>query len=103
VGRPTSASAYNWKVGPVVITPQIFIFRVFDNQQVTSYDTYFNPFGSFVTNTASPYYGQPGVEPGPGNCPAGGAPCSDNPDYHEGLGAVESAADPGRHQDSRSE
>jgi len=73
--------AYNWKVGPVVITPQIFIFRVFDNQQVTSYDTYFNPFGSFVTNTASPYYGQPGVEPGTGNCPAGGAPCSDNPDY----------------------
>ena len=73
--------AYNFKAGPVVITPMIFIFRLFNNQQPTRYDTAFNPYGSFVTNPASFWYGQPGVEPGTGNCPAGGAPCSDNPNY----------------------
>jgi outer membrane receptor protein involved in Fe transport len=73
--------AYNWKVGQLLITPQIFIYRLFNNQQATSYNTGFNPRASFVTNPASPYYGLAGIEPGTENCPAGGKPCSDNPDY----------------------
>ena len=77
--------AYNWKVGPVVVTPQVFFFRVFDNQQVTRFNTSFNPNGAFVTNKASPFYGQAGVEPGTGNCPSGGGPCPDNPDYMKAV------------------
>lgn len=73
--------AYNLKVGAVTITPQLLVYSAFDNQIVTSYDTRFNPLGSFVGNEASPHYGQPGVEPGTEGCAAGGAPCTDNVDY----------------------
>ncbi len=73
--------AYNWKVGPVVITPQLFLYNLFNNQMATSYEQRFNINGTFVTNPASPYYGQAGVEPGTGNCAAGGKPCADNADY----------------------
>jgi outer membrane receptor protein involved in Fe transport len=73
--------AYNWKVGPVVVTPMIFVYNLFNNQIATSYNQSFNANASFVTNKKSPYYGQPGVEPGTGTCPAGGGPCSDNQDY----------------------
>lgn len=73
--------AYNWKVGPVVVTPMIFVYNIFNNQIATLYNDGFNSNASFVTNPASPYYGQAGVEPGTGNCPAGGGPCSDNQDY----------------------
>ena len=35
-----------------------------------------------VTDPSSPFYGQPGVEPGTGNCAAtASAPCADNPDF----------------------
>jgi hypothetical protein len=73
--------AYDLRLGPVTVTPQVLFYSVFDNQIVTGYDTRFNPLGTFVGNTASPYYGQAGVEPGTEGCPAGGAPCTDNVDY----------------------
>jgi outer membrane receptor protein involved in Fe transport len=74
--------AYNFKAGPVTITPQIFVYNVFNNQIATSYDQTFNPNATFVTNTKSPFYGQAGVEPGTQNCPASASgPCSDNANY----------------------
>ena len=55
----------------MTITPQAYLFNVLNRQTVTAYDTNFNPAGSFVTNPASPFYGQAGVEPGTtANCPA---------------------------------
>jgi hypothetical protein len=73
--------AYNFRIGDVTITPQFFLFQVFNNQVVTAYDSRFNPLGTFVGNPTSSYYGQAGVEPGTGACPAGGNPCTDNVDY----------------------
>ncbi len=74
--------AYNMNVGPVTITPQVYLFNVLNNQTITAYDTNFNTAGSFVTDTTSPFYGQAGVQPGTANCPASAAaPCSDNPDF----------------------
>ncbi len=73
--------SYDWKLGGVTITPQLYVFSLFNNQIVTEYSTGFNPLGSFVGDEASPYYGQAGVTPGTENCPAGGAPCTDNVDY----------------------
>ena len=75
---------YNLNAGPVTITPMVYVFNLLNRQTPTRYDQGFNPGGSFVTNPASPYYGQPGVEPGTGSCPASAsAPCSDNPDYRK--------------------
>ena len=75
---------YNLNTGPVTITPMVYLFNLLNRQTATGYDQGFNPGGSFVTNPASPYYGQPGVEPGTGSCPASAsAPCSDNPDYRK--------------------
>ena len=61
---------YNLNVGPVTITPMFYVFNLLNRQTPTRYDQGFNPGGSFVTNPESPYYGQPGVEPGTGSCPA---------------------------------
>ena len=73
---------YNWNVGPVTITPMLYVFNLINRQTVVNVDSVFNPGGSFVTNESSPYYGQPGIEPGTGACPASAtAPCTDNPDY----------------------
>ncbi|MFY9551530.1 MAG: TonB-dependent receptor, partial [Thermoanaerobaculia bacterium] len=73
---------YNLNVGPVTITPQVYVLNVLNRQTITSYDETWNPAGSFVTNPASPFYGQAGLAPGEGTCPATAtAPCSDNPDY----------------------
>ena len=73
---------YNLNVGPVTITPTVYVFNLLNRQTPTRYAQGFNTGGSFVANPASPYYGQPGVEPGTGSCPASAtAPCSDNPDY----------------------
>ena len=74
--------AYNATVGPVTITPQLYLFNVLNRQTTTAYDTAFNFNGAIVTDTTSPFYGQPGVEPGTGNCAATAtAPCADNPDF----------------------
>jgi hypothetical protein len=56
---------------------------------VTGVDQRFNPNGSFVTNTASPFYGQAGVEPGQagpdGTICNSPRPCSDNIDYRKAI------------------
>ena len=73
---------YNLNVGPVTITPQVYLLNALNRQTITSYDATFNPGGAFVTNPASPFYGQAGVEPGTASCPAAAtAPCADNTDY----------------------
>ena len=75
---------YNLNVGPVTVTPQLYLYRAFNRQTATSVDATFNPGGSFVTDPASPFYGQAGVQPGDGNCPAtASGPCPDNPDYRK--------------------
>ncbi len=38
--------AYNVNVGPVTITPQLYIFNVLNRQTVTGFDQYFNPGGA---------------------------------------------------------
>ncbi len=74
--------AYNMNIGPVTVTPQVYLFNVINRQTATSYDATFNPGGSFVTDTTSPFYGQAGLAPGEGTCPAAAiAPCPDNQDY----------------------
>jgi outer membrane receptor protein involved in Fe transport len=74
--------AYNATVGPVTITPQLYLFNVLNRQTTVAYDTAFNFNGAIVTDATSPFFGQPGIEPGTGNCPAASsAPCSDNPDF----------------------
>ncbi len=79
--------AYELKVGPVTITPQLYIFNLLNRQVVTGIDEAFNPNGSFVTNTSSPFYGQYGVEPGTagpdGTVCTASVPCSDNVDYRK--------------------
>jgi hypothetical protein len=80
---------YNFVVGPVTITPQAYAFQLLDRQTTTAIDERFNPNGAFVTDPASPFYGQAGVEPGTigpaGNlCPADSPkPCTDNPNYRK--------------------
>ncbi|HKD19349.1 MAG TPA: hypothetical protein VKG23_15970, partial [Thermoanaerobaculia bacterium] len=80
---------YNINVGPVTITPQVYAFQMFNRQVTTAIDERFNPNAQFVTDPASPFYGQAGVEPGTtgplGNvCPANAtAPCTDNPNYRK--------------------
>src|SRR5205823_7759438 len=79
--------AYNANVGPVTITPQLYIFNLFNRQTPLVYDQVFNPNASFVTNPASQFFGQAGVEPGTAGpdgvvCPANSAhPCPDNANY----------------------
>ena len=82
--------AYNINVGPVTVTPQLYIFQVLNRQTTTAIDTRYNFFGTFVTNPASPFYGQAGIEPGKTDpsshitCPATAtAACTDNADYRK--------------------
>jgi len=81
---------YNINIGPVTVTPQAYLYNVFNRQTVTAVDTNFNSAGSFVTNPASPFYGQAGVEPGTAaTCPASASgPCTDNPDYGKAVQRV---------------
>ncbi len=79
--------AYNLNVGPVTITPQLYVFNVLNRQTVTATDQRYNVYGTFVTTKTSPFYGQAGIEPGKTDpssgisCPASStAPCSDNAD-----------------------
>jgi len=79
--------AYEMKVGPVIITPQLYIFNLLNRQTVTGIDERFNPNGSFVTDKNSPFYGQYGVEPGTkgpdGTLCTASVPCTDNVDYRK--------------------
>ncbi len=73
---------YNMALGPVTITPQLYLFNVLNRQTEFAIDTNFNPGGSIVTDPSSPFYGQPGQQPGTGTCAASAAsPCTDNPDF----------------------
>ena len=80
---------YNANVGPVTITPVFYAFNLINNQVITAVNENFNQNATFVTDPASPFYGQSGVEPGTtgplGNfCPADSPkPCTDNPDYRK--------------------
>ena len=76
---------YNLYAGPVVITPMLYVFNLLNRQTASDVLQTFNVNGTFVTNPASPYYGQAGVEPGTGSCPAfsSSTPCADNPDYRK--------------------
>jgi hypothetical protein len=80
---------YNQNVGAVTITPMFYAFQLLNRQTATAVNTQFNPNASFVTDPASPFYGQAGVQPGTtgpaGNfCPdAATAPCTDNQDYRK--------------------
>jgi hypothetical protein len=80
---------YNMNVGPVTITPQFYAFQLLNRQTPTALTQSFNINASFVTDPASPFYGQAGVQPGtvgPNGelCPAAASgPCTDNPDYRK--------------------
>jgi len=79
--------AYNINIGPVTVTPQLYIFNLLDRQIVTDMDQDFNINSSFVT--AGPFRGQGGVQPGtprpipPNPICTDPTPCSDNPDYRK--------------------
>ncbi|HEX4439010.1 MAG TPA: TonB-dependent receptor [Thermoanaerobaculia bacterium] len=76
--------AYDLDVGAVTITPALYGFNLLNRQTPNNVVQAFNQNASFVTDPASPFYGQAGVEPGVGDCPASSAaPCSDNPDYRK--------------------
>jgi len=81
--------SYDAHVGPVTVTPQLYVFNVLNRQTPTALDTTFNPFGSFVTNPTSPFFGQAGVEPGTagpdGTICQSSTPCSDNPNYRKTI------------------
>jgi outer membrane receptor protein involved in Fe transport len=85
--------AYNINVGPVTITPQLYIFDLLNKQIVTQIDQGFNRvYGGYITDKKSPFYGQAGIAPGTTDstsglsCPATAtAPCSDNADYRKAL------------------
>jgi hypothetical protein len=89
--------AYSINFGKVTVTPQLYIFQLFDKQTPIRLDQEFNPSGTFVTNPDSPFYGQAGVEPGTAG-PDGrlcneSVPCSDNPDYRK-VSSVQTGGDP---------
>ena len=58
------SASYDLNIGPVTITPMLYLYNVLNRQTVVNVDPLFNPGASFVTNPASPFYGQAGVEPG---------------------------------------
>ncbi|MBL8111866.1 MAG: TonB-dependent receptor [Acidobacteria bacterium] len=79
--------SYALKLGPVTVTPQVYLFNILNRQAVTVIDEGFNANGSFV-ETPGANYGQAGVAPGQQRpdhtlCPAGGPVCSDNADYRK--------------------
>ena len=79
------SAGYNLNIGPVTITPMLYLYNVLNRQTVVNVDQLFNPNGNFVTNPASPFYGQAGIEPGKarpdGTTCQSATPCTDNPDY----------------------
>ncbi len=86
---------YNMALGPVTITPQLYLFNVLNRQTTVAVDSAFNFGGAIVTDPSSPFYGQPGQEPGTGNCAASAtAPCSRQPGLREDGHSDEPAAAP---------
>ena len=81
------SASYDWNIGPVTITPMLYLYNVLNRQTVVTVDPLFNPGASFVTNPASPFYGQAGVEPGKerpdGTICQSSTPCTDNPEYRK--------------------
>jgi hypothetical protein len=81
--------SYDAHIGPVTITPQLYVFNLLNRQTPISLDTTFNPNGTFVTNPASPFFGNAGVEPGTagpdGTVCTQSTPCPDNPDYRKSI------------------
>jgi hypothetical protein len=76
--------AYNANIGPVTITPQVYLFNVLNRQTAVAYDNRWNVNGAFaaVDDPTSPFYGQAGLAPGEGTCPASATQvCTDNPDW----------------------
>jgi outer membrane receptor protein involved in Fe transport len=93
--------AYNVNIGPVTITPQLYVFNLLNRQTVTGIDTRYNVFGTYVSNPSSPFFGPngAGIEPGTTDsvsgisCPATAtAPCTDNVDYRKANARVGSRA-----------
>ncbi len=87
--------AYNLNLGPVTVTPQLYIFNLLNRQTVTAIDQRYNIFATYVTNPKSPFLGQAGIEPGTTDpssrisCPAtASAPCTDNADYRKATARV---------------
>ena len=87
--------AYNINVGPVTVTPQLYIFNLLNRQMVTGVDQRYNIFGTYVTDKKSPFFGQAGIKPGDTDpssgitCPATAtAPCTDNADYRKATARV---------------
>jgi hypothetical protein len=80
---------YALNIGAVTITPMLYVYNLINRQTVVNVNQNFTPNGSFVTNPASPYYGQAGVEPGTarsdGTICQSSTPCTDNPDYLKAL------------------
>jgi hypothetical protein len=72
---------WTFRVGAVSITPQVYVFRVFNNQTQWNRSTEFNPYGSFVDDPGSPYFGKAGITPGAPGCEGSSVPCTDNPDF----------------------
>ena len=88
--------AYNMNLGPVTITPQVYLFNVINQPDrrpaMTRRST---RAASFVTDPTSPFYGQAGLAPGEGTCSASAAaPCPDNQDYLKVEPAQQPAAPP---------
>ncbi len=59
---------YNVNMGPVTVTPQVYLYNVLNRQTPTSVDATFNPGGSFDDDPTSPTYGEAVL---------------DNPDYRK--------------------
>ena len=76
---------YDLNVGPVTVTPMLYVFNLLNRQTVNDILQTFNSNGDYVSTPGSPFYGQSGVEPGSAeNCPATApAPCTDSPDYRK--------------------
>jgi hypothetical protein len=68
---------------------------VLNRQTITGIDERYNPYGNYVTNSKSPFFGQAGIEPGTTDpvsgisCPATAqAPCTDNADYRKATSRI---------------
>jgi hypothetical protein len=82
--------AYNINFGKVTVTPQLYIFQLFDKQTPTELDLAFNPNGSFSPDfdPANPTANagvQPGTNRPDGTACTGSVNCTDNPDYRKAV------------------
>ena len=82
--------AYNINFGKVTVTPQLYLFQLFNEQTPTEVDLAFNPNGSFAPDfvPANPIANagvQPGTNRPDGTACVGTANCTDNPDYRKAV------------------